>query len=78
MWLNGDGLRRRWGQEFAAVLDQLLSVAVGKKSEMSDLDEPAHTRVGSRKNWFNESFKSFGIGAEFKLGCLTSVILRKS
>jgi hypothetical protein len=41
MWLRGDGLRRGWGQEFAAVLDQLLSIAVGQKSEMSDLNESA-------------------------------------
>jgi hypothetical protein len=38
-WLVGlhdEGLGSGWGQEFAAVLDHHLSIAVGKESEMPD------------------------------------------
>jgi hypothetical protein len=40
-WLDDEGLRLRWRQEFAAVLDHLLAIAVGKESEMSDFYEAA-------------------------------------
>jgi len=36
-----EGLHRKWWQDFAAVLDDLLAVAVGKKSEVSDLHKSA-------------------------------------
>jgi hypothetical protein len=41
VWFHDDSFRRGWRQESSTVLDHLLSIAVGKESEMSDLYEPA-------------------------------------
>ena len=41
MRLHHEGLCRGWRQEYAAAPEHLLSIAVGKESEMSDLDEAA-------------------------------------
>jgi hypothetical protein len=43
--LHDENLCRGWRQEFAAVLDHLFAIAVGKESEMSDLDETAGEHV---------------------------------
>ena len=39
--LHDEDLCWGWRQEFSAVLDHLIAIAVGKESEMSDLDEAA-------------------------------------
>ena len=43
--LYDQGLHRKWWQEFAAVLDDLFSVAVRKKSEVPDLHKSAGQHV---------------------------------
>ena len=40
-----ESLHSKWWQEFAAVLDGLLSVAVGKKSEVPDLHKSTGQHV---------------------------------
>jgi hypothetical protein len=37
--LRDENLCRGWRQEFAAAPEHLLAIAIGKESEMSDLDE---------------------------------------
>lgn len=45
MRLHHEDLRRGWRQKFPAVLDHLLATAVGKESEMPDLDEAAGEHI---------------------------------
>ena len=43
--LHEEDLCRGWRKKFAAVLDHLLAIAIGKESEMSDLDEAAREHM---------------------------------